>query len=86
MQDHERGRGPPTGGQQRVVDAGPAENYGAEGVYQNFRSQGFFLIRKGGTLFAVSAICTHRKCKLTAEPDHSFYCDATARPLTLEAR
>ena len=57
-----------------MVDAGPAENYAADGVYENFRSQGFFLVRKGGRLFALSAICTHRRCKLKAEPDHTFYC------------
>jgi Rieske Fe-S protein len=58
----------------RVVDAGPAEQYAADGVYENFRSQGFFLVRKGGKLFAVSSWCTHRKCKLEAEPDRTFYC------------
>jgi len=59
---------------ERVVDAGPAGNYAADGVYNNFRDQGFFVIRKGEKLFALSAICTHRKCKLIAEPDRSFYC------------
>ena len=63
-----------SGGRTRVVDAGPAENYAADGVYENFRSQGFFLVRKGGQLFALSAICTHRRCKLKAEPDHTVYC------------
>ncbi len=58
----------------RVVDAGPAEQYAADGVYEGFRSQGFFLVRNGSRLFAVSSWCTHRKCKLKAEPDHSFYC------------
>jgi nitrite reductase/ring-hydroxylating ferredoxin subunit len=58
----------------RLVDAGPATGFAAEGVYNNFRDQGFFLIRKDGKLFALSSYCTHRKCKLDAEPDHSFYC------------
>ena len=57
-----------------TVNAGPASNYAADGVYNNFRDQGFFVIRQDGKLFALSAICTHRKCKLTAEPDRSFYC------------
>ena len=59
---------------ERVIPAGPASNYAADGVYNNFRDQGFFVIRRDGKLFALSAICTHRKCKLTAEPDRSFYC------------
>jgi cytochrome b6-f complex iron-sulfur subunit len=57
-----------------VVDAGLASNYAAEGIYSNFRNQGFFIIRKDGRLSAISAICTHRRCKLDAEPDRSFYC------------
>ena len=56
------------------VNAGPASNYVADGVYNNFCDQGFFLVRQGDKLFALSAICTHRKCTLTAEPDRSFYC------------
>ena len=59
---------------ERVVDAGPAGNYAAAGVYGNFRDQGFFVVRKGEQLFALSAFCTHRKCKLLAEPNRSFYC------------
>jgi len=60
--------------QSRVVNAGPAGNYAADGVYSGFRDQGFFLIRNGDKLIALSAVCTHRKCKLAAESDHSFYC------------
>ena len=60
--------------QERTVNAGPVRNYAADGVYNHFRDQGFFIIRRGDQLFALSAICTHRKCKLTAEPDRSFLC------------
>jgi Rieske Fe-S protein len=63
-----------TESEERTVNAGLVGNYAADGVYGNFRDQGFFLIRKSEKLFALSAICTHRKCKLTAEPDKSFYC------------
>ena len=59
---------------ERLVNAGPAANFGADGLYDGFRDQGFFVIRQGGKLFALSAICTHRRCKLSAERDHSFYC------------
>src|SRR4051812_12063518 len=56
------------------VDAGPAGTYAADGVYEGFRGQGFFLVRQGGRLFALSSICTHRICKLDVEKDHSFHC------------
>ena len=59
---------------EHTVNAGPSAKYAADGVYSHFRDQGFFVIRQGGQLFALSAICTHRKCKLTAEPNRSFYC------------
>lgn len=58
----------------RVVNAGSASDYAADGVYSGFRERGFFVIRQGDKLFALSAICTHRKCTLAAEPDRSFYC------------
>jgi Rieske Fe-S protein len=60
--------------EERMVNAGSVSRYAADGIYNYFRDQGFFVIRKDGKLFALSAFCTHRKCKLTAEPDRSFYC------------
>lgn len=63
-----------SGGGERMVKAGAAANYAGDGVYATFRNQGFFIVRQGERLFAVSAICTHRKCKLDVEPDHSFHC------------
>ena len=59
---------------ERVINAGPAGNYAADGVYSQFRDQGFFIIRTGEMLLALSAICTHHRCKLTAEQNCSFYC------------
>jgi nitrite reductase/ring-hydroxylating ferredoxin subunit len=58
----------------RVIDAGPISKYNAAGVYADFRDLGFFLVRKGLKVIAFSAYCTHRKCKLSAERDLSFYC------------
>jgi Rieske Fe-S protein len=58
----------------RTVNAGPAANYSADGVYSTYRDLGFFIIHRGGKLEALSSICTHRNCKLTAEEDHTFYC------------
>src|SRR5258707_15807050 len=67
-----------TASAERVVDAGPASGYSNDGIYASFRDQGFFVIRKGKELLALSALCTHRKCKLSSEPDRSFYCNAKA--------
>jgi Rieske Fe-S protein len=60
--------------EERTVNAGPASSYVKDGVYSDYRDLGFFVIRRGDKLFALSAICTHRKCKLSAEADRSFSC------------
>ena len=68
---------------EHVIDAGPASAYAKDGVYSQYRDLGFFLVRRGGQLTALSAICTHRHCKLDAEPDRTFYChchDSTFNP------
>jgi len=58
----------------RIVNAGPASQYLADGVYTRYRDLGFFIVRRGATLVAISSICTHRKCKLDAEANKTFYC------------
>ena len=58
-----------------VVDAGPVEKYAADGVYSDFRRRGFFLIRQRGRLFALSSVCTHRRCRVTPESNRTFTCD-----------
>ena len=58
----------------RIINAGAAANYTADGVYSQYRDLGFFIIRHGDRLFALSAVCTHRNCKLSAKPDASFSC------------
>ena len=52
-----------------------ASKYSADGLYDGLRDLGFFVIRNGDKLIALSSYCTHRKCKLTAERDHTFYCE-----------
>jgi Rieske Fe-S protein len=58
----------------KVVDAGPVALYAADGIYDHFRHQGFFLVREGGKLIALSSDCTHRDCPLRALPDHTLSC------------
>lgn len=59
---------------ERTIDAGAADAFREEGVYDNYLYQGFFLIRKAGQLLAVSSLCTHRRCNLKVAPDQSFFC------------
>jgi Rieske Fe-S protein len=58
----------------RTFNAGNAATYAADGVYDRFQYQGFFIVRRGEKLLAIASICTHRKCRLKTEPDHTFYC------------
>lgn len=71
---------------EQQVDIGQASLYSADGVYDKFRDRGFFLIRKGGKLTALSSYCTHRKCKLAAEPDHTFTCKCHGSTFTQEGK
>ena len=68
--EHASARGP-----EKLIDAGPLSKYSADGLYDGFHDLGFFVIRNGDKLIAISSYCTHRKCKLTAERDHTFYCE-----------
>jgi Rieske Fe-S protein len=67
-------KGPAAAAGPRIVNAGPAGDYAADGIYGRFRDQGFFVIRRSGQWSAVSAICTHKKCRLSAEADRTFFC------------
>ncbi|HSZ78490.1 MAG TPA: Rieske (2Fe-2S) protein [Chthoniobacterales bacterium] len=62
-------------GPEKLIDAGPLSKYSADGLYAGFHDLGFFVVRNGDKLIALSSYCTHRKCKLTAERDHTFYCE-----------
>lgn len=65
---------PTAGIRERTVDAGPIDDYAADGVYSGFRDEGFFIVREGEKLFALSSICTHRACKVNPTAGRSFYC------------
>lgn len=71
---------------ERVVNAGPVSKYAADGLYDSFRDQGFFLVRKGDKLVALSSYCTHRKCKLEAESNRSFSCPCHGSTFTPDGK
>ena len=55
--------------QTRTFNAGPSAQYIADGVYSRFRDLGFFIVRQGPNLFALSSTCTYRKCTLASVHD-----------------
>jgi cytochrome b6-f complex iron-sulfur subunit len=75
---------PSTTSASKTINAGPVSDYAADGVYTRYREKGFFIVRHGDKLFAISSFCTHRKCKLTPEADRSFYCQCHGSTFTPE--
>jgi Rieske Fe-S protein len=71
---------------ERLVNAGPAADYRADGVYGRYRDLGVFVVRKGDKLLALSAICTHRRCKIKAQADRSFRCPCHGSTFDPEGR
>jgi Rieske Fe-S protein len=57
-----------------VVDAGPLSDFKADDVYDAFRNDGCFVIRRNDELYALSSVCTHKGCKLRVQNDRSFLC------------
>lgn len=51
------------------VDAGPASAFARDGIHDAFARQGFFVVRRGRRLFAVSSVCTHQQVILDAGSD-----------------
>jgi Rieske Fe-S protein len=60
--------------QSASIDAGPESDFANDGVYDKFREQGFFIVRRDGQLFAISSICTHLGCEVKEQPDMSYKC------------
>lgn len=59
---------------ERMADAGPLADFAADGVFDAHRHEGFFIVRRDKTLFAISSVCTHKGCKVRAQQDQSFAC------------
>jgi Rieske Fe-S protein len=56
------------------ADAGLISSFDKDEVYDAFRDQGFFVIRRNKKLFAVSSICPHKGCKVRVADDLTFFC------------
>jgi Rieske Fe-S protein len=57
-----------------VVDAGPITALDKDGVFDAWRDQGLFVIRRDGRLFALSSVCTHKGCKVRGQEDGTYLC------------
>jgi Rieske Fe-S protein len=68
------------------VDAGPLTAYAADGVYETFAGRGFFVVRRGEKLSALSSVCTHRKCPLFWEADGTFLCHCHGSTFSREGK
>ena len=56
------------------VDIGTAADYPRDGVYDRFVRQRFFILRRAGSLAALSNICTHRNCTVRHLEGDGFVC------------
>lgn len=57
-----------------VVDVGQMSQFNGDKVYDEFRDQGVFIIRRDRKVFGLSSICTHKGCKVRPQQDQSFLC------------
>src|SRR4051794_9174509 len=56
------------------VDVGPVEHFHAAGIYDpQGAGRRFFLVSRGGRIYAVSATCTHKSVALALK-DGAFRC------------
>jgi Rieske Fe-S protein len=61
-------------GRRGPVDVGPLDDFKAAGIHDPLGpGRSFFLVRRGGRLYAVSSTCTHKAVKLVAK-DGGFKC------------
>ncbi len=71
-----------------LLDAGPIENYAAEGITGTWaRTRRVILVRHGPRLYALTARCTHRGCVVRPGPDHNgFVCPCHHAAYGIEGR
>jgi nitrite reductase/ring-hydroxylating ferredoxin subunit len=68
------------------LDVGPLDDFRASGIHDPLgRGRRFFLVNRGGRLFAVSATCTHRRVKLVTKGG-SFKCPRHGSTFTAEGK
>ena len=84
-----------TGAAATPVDIGPAADL-ADGITSRWAGGGFFVVRRGDRVYAVSSTCTHKKVRLVPSgkagdaalkcPRHGSVFNAEGRPTKAPAR
>ena len=77
-----------------AVDVGPLDDFSVDGVTDRWAGTGFFVVRRGGRLYAVSSRCTHKNVALAVAngagpfkcPRHGSTFDAAGRVTKAPAR
>lgn len=73
-------------GRPAPVDVGPLDEFRAKGIHDpQGAGRRFFLVNRGGRLYAVSATCTHRKVGLVARGG-AFRCPRHGSSFTDEGK
>ena len=68
------------------VDVGPLEGFAAKGIHDPLgKGRRFFLVNRGGRLYAVSATCTHKRVGLVVK-DGVFKCPRHGSGFTTDGR
>ena len=69
------------------VDAGPLTGFAAGAADDRFAAPyGFFVVREGSRVFALSSSCTHRACLLSAVKGNGFRCKCHGSTFTLDGQ
>jgi cytochrome b6-f complex iron-sulfur subunit len=76
------------------VDVGPVGTFDKDGITDGWSNQGFFIVRRGKRLYAVSSTCTHKKVGLIRDknddgfkcPRHGSHFDPAGRVIKSPAR
>src|SRR3712207_6725986 len=65
---------PPEASPNGTVDVGTAADYPGDGVYDRYaKAERVYVVRRGGRLYAVRSICTHKTC-LVEPVGSNFHC------------
>lgn len=57
------------------VDVGPLDDFSRDGISDRWSDQGFFIVRRGKRLYAISSTCTHKNVRLVSDKnDAGFKC------------
>lgn len=68
------------------VDVGSPHDYSQDGSYDEHRASGIVLVRRDDRLYAFSARCPHKGCKVRAADEGGFRCPCHGSTFDAEGR